>query len=79
MSTTGNPNERYQRSRYEWKDYRTYPSDFPFPSCLILGYNSDMIPIHIVLSEEGHASRIITSYIPNLEHWEVDYERRKGQ
>lgn len=56
-----------------------YPSDFPFPSCLVLGYNSDMIPIHIVLSEEGHASRIITSYIPNLEHWEVDYERRKGQ
>ena len=56
-----------------------YPDDFPFPSCLILGYNIKNIPKHIVMSEEGTASHIITSYIPTLDKWEFGYEKRKGQ
>ena len=56
-----------------------YPQDFPFPSCLIFGYSMEKVPIHIVMSEEGNASRIITAYIPTLERWEPDYKKRKGQ
>ncbi len=55
-----------------------YPEDFPFPSCLILGYMMDGKPIHIVLSDEGSVSRIITAYIPTLDKWEKDYKTRKG-
>lgn len=56
-----------------------YPEDFPFPSCLILGYSVKKVPIHVVMSEEGTASHIITSYIPTLDKWEYGYKIRKGQ
>lgn len=56
-----------------------YPDDFPFPSCLILGYNDDNKPIHIVMSDEGSSSNIITAYVPDNENWEVDYKTRKDK
>ncbi|WP_092559440.1 DUF4258 domain-containing protein [Anaeromicropila populeti] len=51
---------------------------FPFPSCLILGYTSDKRPIHIVLSDEETASRIITAYNPSIEKWKDDYKTRRS-
>lgn len=54
-----------------------YPEDDPFPSCLILGLTCDKRPIHIVMSDEGNGSRIITAYIPDLDKWEEDLKTRK--
>lgn len=54
-----------------------YPDDFPFPSCLIYGQGTDGKVIHVVASDEGTASRIITAYFPNLEKFESDLKTRK--
>lgn len=54
-----------------------YPDDFPFPSCLIFGYTVDEKIIHVVASDEGTASRIITAYFPNNEKFEDDLRSRK--
>lgn len=55
-----------------------YPVDFPFPSCLIFGYAVDNKIIHVVASDEGTGSRIITAYIPDTEKFEEDLKTRKG-
>ena len=54
-----------------------YPDDFPFPSCLILGKTSDGRYIHVVMSDEGNISRIITAYNPDYEKWEEQLKVRK--
>ena len=54
-----------------------YPDDFPFPSCLILGTNLEGKRIHVCMSEEGSASRIITAYYPDEEKWSEDFRIRK--
>ena len=54
-----------------------YPEDFPFPSCLILGKAADEKIIHVVMSDEGSASRIITAYFPDHNNWDETYSVRK--
>lgn len=54
-----------------------YPEDFPFQSCLIFGYTIDNKIIHVVASDEGSVSRIITAYFPNKEKFENDLKTRK--
>ena len=54
-----------------------YPDDYPYPSCLILGKNEQLQPIHVVMSDEGTASRIITAYFPSSDKWENDMKTRK--
>ena len=56
-----------------------YPGDFPYASCLILGYTSSKKPLHIVMSDEGTASRIITAYYPDEKRWSADYKTRKEE
>ena len=56
-----------------------YPEDYPFPSCLILGKTSDGKLIHVVMSDEGKMSRIITAYYPEKEKWNADFKIRKEQ
>lgn len=56
-----------------------YPEDFPFPSCLIFGYATDNKIIHVVASDEGNGSRIITAYIPDTGKFEEDLKTRKGR
>ena len=56
-----------------------YPDDYPFPSCLILGKTSDGKLIHVVMSDEGKMSRIITAYYPDPEKWNADFKIRKEQ
>lgn len=55
-----------------------YPDDFPFPSCLVCGKSSKGEVIHVCMSNEGNASKVITAYIPNTEKWEADLKTRKG-
>ncbi len=54
-----------------------YPNDFPFPSCLIFGYTTNDKILHVVASDEGSISRIITAYFPNNEKFEDDFKTRK--
>jgi hypothetical protein len=54
-----------------------YPDDFPYPSCLILGKTPSSMPIHIVMSDEGSMSRIITAYYPDINKWSSDFKTRK--
>ena len=50
-----------------------YPTDYPFPSCLINGNN-----LHIVCSIGSGRLYIITAYKPSNEKWENDGSKRKG-
>jgi len=50
-----------------------YPTDYPFPSCLINGEN-----MHIVCSVGESCLYIITAYRPSPEKWEDDGSKRKG-
>ena len=50
-----------------------YPTDFPFPSCLINGEN-----IHVVCSIGNGYLYIITAYRPSAARWETDGKKRKG-
>ncbi len=54
-----------------------YPDDYPYPSCLILGVSSAQEKIHVVMSDEGTASRIITAYFPDKEKWNDDLKTRR--
>jgi hypothetical protein len=54
-----------------------YPDDYPFPSCLILGKTTNEQYIHIVISDEGSMSRIITAYHPDVNKWSDDFKTRK--
>lgn len=54
-----------------------YPDDFPFPSCLVLGKSITGDHIHIVMSDEGSMSRIITAYKPDPDKWSDDFKTRR--
>lgn len=56
-----------------------YPEDFPFPSCLILGKSTDDKWVHVVMSDEGSMSRVITAYFPDPDKWSDDFRTRKEQ
>ncbi len=49
-----------------------YSGDFPWPSCLIFGRATDNTIIHVVASDTGEASKIITAYVPDTEAFEPD-------
>jgi hypothetical protein len=51
-----------------------YPTDYPFPSCLINGDN-----IHIVCSIGEGLLYIITAYRPSPERWEDENKKRRGK
>jgi hypothetical protein len=53
-----------------------YPEDFPFPSCLVLGYTKDKRPLHIVSAVGQDYIWIITVYIPDLKKWSNNYTKR---
>ena len=53
-----------------------YPDDFPWPSCLILGYSNDR-PLHICMASSGEAGKLITAYWPDPAKWSSDFRTRK--
>ena len=56
-----------------------YPDDFPFPSCLIFGKTINGKILHVVASDEGTGSRIITAYFPGNIKFEDDLKTRREQ
>lgn len=56
-----------------------YLDDYPFPSCLIIGKSLDGKCIHVVMSDEGSMSHIITAYYPDPDKWSENFKIRKEQ
>lgn len=54
-----------------------YPTAYPLPACLILGYTEDVRPLHVCLSKPPLV-KIITVYVPSSDRWEPDWKTRKG-
>ena len=52
-----------------------YYNDFPYPSCLILGYTLNNIAIHIVCGIKDNMLYMITAYYPDEEKWINDMEK----
>jgi len=73
---------RMRQRGIKWNDVRKtikqgeiieqYPTDYPFPSCLINGEN-----LHIVCSMGEGNLYIITAYQPSPEQWEAGGRKRK--
>ena len=53
----------------------SYPNDFPYPSCLILG-KIDNDPIHIVCAIVEKGLLIITVYVPDKDEWDKSFRKR---
>lgn len=54
-----------------------YPSDFPYPSCLIFGYTMANEILHVVAGIEGKWIYIITTYYPSSDMFESDMRTRR--
>ena len=54
-----------------------YPDDYPYPSALILGYDVETKPLHVVAGVSNDAVYLITAYHPSADKWESDYKTRK--
>ncbi|MCK4307828.1 DUF4258 domain-containing protein [candidate division WOR-3 bacterium] len=52
-----------------------YEEDLPFPSCLMVGFTSKNIPIHIVCSAPPDIW-VITVYRPDPTQW-IDFKTRR--
>lgn len=56
-----------------------YPTDYPYPSCLVLGLSVHGRCIHVVCGVGNDMLFIITAYYPGLDKWESNYRTRKGK
>ena len=54
-----------------------YYDDYPYPSCLILGYDKNNKAIHIVCGLSNDLVYMITAYYPNENEWESNMEKRR--
>ena len=51
--------------------------DYPYPSCLLLGYNMNNKIIHVVCGVNKDEVYIITAYYPDNIEWEENMEIRR--
>jgi hypothetical protein len=58
----------------------SYPTDKPFPSCLIFGRTFSGDPIHSVWAHNEYSGwvALITVYRPDPERW-IDWRERRGE
>ena len=54
-----------------------YPTDYPYPSCLVLGVTEQKKHLHVVCGIGIAEIWLITAYYPGLDEWEVDLRNRK--
>jgi hypothetical protein len=54
-----------------------YPTDYPFPSCLVLGYTKTGVPLHIVCGSNDVGLWLVTAYFPDLSEWFEDFKQRR--
>lgn len=56
-----------------------YPSDYPFPSCLVLGCTIQKRKLHIVCSiVNDDTLTIITAYEPDFNKWDETFMKRRN-
>lgn len=56
-----------------------YPDDYPYPSCLLLGYTINKQPLHVVCAITIDELFLITAYRPNPAMWSADFTTRTTQ
>jgi len=54
-----------------------YPTDYPYPSCLVLGYTKADKALHVVCGSNLNELWLITAYYPNPVEWTEDYKQRR--
>jgi len=54
-----------------------YPSDYPFPSCLVLGHTVAGQPLHVVCGSNGEELWLVTAYFPSPAEWSDDLRQRR--
>lgn len=54
-----------------------YPTDFPYPSCLVIGITIKSLYLHVVTGIGDNKIWIITAYFPSVDKWESDFKTRK--
>lgn len=54
-----------------------YPTDYPYPSCLILGLSIAGHSLHIVCGIGREELYLITAYYPDPTVWAADFKERK--
>lgn len=54
-----------------------YPTDYPYPSCLILGTSVSDKSLHAVIGSNQSLLWIVTAYYPDRNKWSEDYRVRK--
>jgi hypothetical protein len=59
------------------EEIEDYPDDYPYPSCLILGFPFTGRALHVVCGVGDGVLWIITAYSPDLAEWTDDYKTRK--
>lgn len=57
----------------------SYDDDFPFPSCLVLGWRGTTRPLHVVCArvDVEPTLHIITVYEPDDSRWLSDFKTRR--
>jgi hypothetical protein len=54
-----------------------YESDYPFPSCLVLGFTGKNMGIHVVCDIGQEYVWMITTYYPDKDEWYEDLKTRR--
>jgi hypothetical protein len=54
-----------------------YPTDYPYPSCLVLGFSINNQYLHVVCGMGIDELWLITAYYPNPDEWTPDFKARK--
>jgi hypothetical protein len=56
-----------------------YPTDFPYPSRLVLGWHGPRA-VHVVVADntDERENIVITVYEPDPAEWEADFKRRRA-
>ena len=54
-----------------------YPTDYPFPSCLVLGHTQAGKALHIVCGSNGAELWLVTAYFPKADEWTEDFRQRR--
>lgn len=54
-----------------------YPTDYPYPSCLVLGTSIKGQPLHVVCGLGDSELWLITAYYPTADKWSDDFTTRK--
>ena len=54
-----------------------YPTDYPYPSCLVLGQTDELNALHIVCAVGQDHIWMITTYYPDKDEWAEDFRKRR--